>query len=45
MSEVQREGNVTVYSDVCLKYRAGEMLLCTEMCVLGTGLEKCNSVQ
>ena len=33
MSEVQGEGNVTVYSDVCLKYRVGEMLLCTVMCL------------
>jgi len=31
VSEVQGEGNV-VYSDVCLRYRAREML-CTVMCV------------
>jgi len=33
VSEVQGEGNVTVYSDGCLKYRVREMLLCTVMCV------------
>ena len=32
MSEVQGEGNVTVYSDVCQSYREREMLLCTGMC-------------
>ena len=39
MSEVQGEGNVTVYSDVCLRYRVREMLLCTVKCVevLGGG--------
>ena len=34
-----------VYSDVCLRYRVGEMLLCTVMCVWGTGWEKCYCVQ
>ena len=33
MSEVKGEGNLTVYSDVCLRYRLGEILLCTLMCV------------
>ena len=33
MSVVQGEGNVIVYSDVCLRYRVREMLLCTMMCV------------
>ena len=33
MSEVQCDGNVTVYSDVCLRYRVREMLLCTVKCV------------
>ena len=33
MSEVQDEGNVIVCSDVCLRYRVGEMLLCLIMCV------------
>ena len=33
MSEVQSGGNVTVYSDVCLRYSVGEMLLCVIMCV------------
>ena len=31
MSEEQGEGNVTVYSDVCLRYRLREILLCTVM--------------
>ena len=29
MSEVQGEGNVTLYCDLCLKYRKREMFLCT----------------
>ena len=33
MSEVQVEGNVTVYNDVCLRYRWREMLLYKMMCV------------
>ena len=33
MCEVQGLGNVTVYSDVCLRYRVREMLLCTVRCV------------
>ena len=33
MSEVQGGGNVTVYSEVCLRYWVREMLLCTVMCV------------
>ena len=33
VSEVQGEGNVTVYNDVYLRYRAMEMLLCTVMWV------------
>ena len=37
MSEVRGEGSFTVYSDVCLRYRVGEMLLCKEMCVLVQG--------
>jgi len=37
VSEVHGEGNVNVYSDVCLRYRVREMLLCTVMCVFGTG--------
>jgi len=45
VSEVQGEGNVTVYSDVCLRYREREMLLCTVMCVWGTGWGKCYCVQ
>jgi len=32
VSEVQGEGNHTVYSDVCLRYRVREMLLSTVMC-------------
>ena len=39
MSEVQDRRNVTVYSDLCLRYRVGEMLLCTVIYVLGTGWE------
>ena len=35
MSEVESEGNVTLYSDVCLRYRVKEMILCTEMCYCG----------
>ena len=31
MSEVQGEGNVTVYSNMCLWYRVREMLLSTVM--------------
>jgi len=31
--EVQDEGNVNVYSDVCMRYRVREILLCTVMCV------------
>jgi len=31
--ELHVEGNITVYNDVCLRYRAREMLLCTVMCV------------
>jgi len=37
VSEVQGEGNVIVYSNMCLRYRVREMLLCTVMCVCGTG--------
>ena len=33
MYEVQRDGNITVYSDVFLKYRLREMLLVIVMCV------------
>jgi len=33
VSEVQGEGNVTVYNDVCLRYRCREMLLYKMMCV------------
>jgi len=33
VSEIQCEGNVTVYSDVFMRYRVREMLLCTVMCV------------
>ena len=33
VSEVQDEGNIIVYSDVCLRYMVREMLLCTVMCV------------
>ena len=33
MSEVQSEANFTVYSDVCLRYRLREMLLCRVLCV------------
>jgi len=28
VSVVQSEGNVTVYSDVCVRYRVKEILLC-----------------
>ena len=38
MSEVQGAGNV-VYIDVCLRYRVRE-ILCTVMCVCGTGCGK-----
>ena len=31
--EVQGEGKFIAYSDVCLKYRVREMLLCTVMFV------------
>jgi len=37
VSEVQGEGKVIVYSDMCLRYRVREMLLCTAMRVCGTG--------
>jgi len=40
VSEVQGEGNVTVYSDVGLSYRVMVMLLCTVMCVCCTGWRK-----
>ena len=30
--EVECEGNVTVYNDVCLRYRLREILLYTLMC-------------
>jgi len=30
----------TVYRDVCPRYKVGEMLLCTAMCVSGTGYGK-----
>ena len=43
--EVQGEGNVTVYSDVCLRYSVREMLLCTVMCIWGTEWGKCCCVQ
>jgi len=33
VSQVQDGRYVTVYSDVCLRYRVGEMLLCTVLCV------------
>ena len=33
LSEVKCEGNVTVYSDLCLRYRVREMLMCTVMFV------------
>ena len=33
VSKVQDKGNVTVYSDVCLRYRVREKLLYTRMCV------------
>jgi len=33
VSEVQCEGNISKYSDVCLRYRVGKILLCTVMCV------------
>ena len=33
MSEVQGEGNVTVYSDVCLRFRVIEILLYTVICL------------
>jgi len=33
VSEVQGEGNVTVNSDVCLRYMVRERLLCTVMCL------------
>jgi len=45
VSEVQAEGNITVYSNVCLRYRVWEILLCTVMCVRGTEGGKCYCVQ
>ena len=45
MSEVQGEENVIVYSDVCMRYRVGEILLCTVMCVRGTECGKCYCVE
>ena len=45
VSEVQGEGNITVYSDLSLKYRVGEMLLCRVMCVWGKGWGKYYCVQ
>jgi len=30
---LQGEGNITEYSDVCLRYRVVELLLCSVMCV------------
>jgi len=33
VSEVQGGKNVTVYSDVSLRYRVREVLLCSVMCV------------
>ena len=45
MSEVQSEGNVTVYRDVCLRYRVREMLLRTVNCVCGTEFGICYCVQ
>jgi len=45
VSEVQSEGNVTAYSDVCLRYRVREMLLRTVNCVCGTEFGKCYCVQ
>ena len=35
MSEVQGERNITVYSDMCLRYILREMLLCTLICASG----------
>jgi len=32
MFEVQGESNITVYSDVCLRYRLREILLCSVTC-------------
>ena len=37
MSEVEGEGNVTVYRDICMRYRVRDMLLCTGMYVSVTG--------
>jgi len=34
-----------VYSDVCLWLKVGEWLLCTLMCVCGTGCENVYSLQ
>ena len=45
MSELQGEGNIIVYGDVCPKYRVKEILLCTVMRVWITGWEKCYCVQ
>ena len=33
LSEVQREGKFTVYSELCLRYRLRRKLLCRLMCV------------
>jgi len=33
VSELQGGRNVTVYIDVCLRYKVGERLLCTVTCV------------
>jgi len=34
--DVNGEGSVTLYNDMCLRYRVKEMLQCTFICVLGT---------
>jgi len=41
VSEVQGEGNIILYSDVCLSYIVREMILCRVMWVWGTGWRKC----
>ena len=45
VSELQGEWNVTVYTDVCLRYRVREILLCRVRCVWGTGWRKIYCIQ
>jgi len=41
VSEVQVLGNVTMHSDVCLRYMVGKILLYVVLCVWGTERGKC----